>query len=318
MARPRIFLSSTFYDLRHVREDLERFIREIGYEAVRNETGSIPYGKNEKLETAAYREVELCDILVSIIGGRFGADSIDDPGFSISQAELRRALERGIQVFIFIESGVLAEYSTYELNKANPEVKYRFVDNTKIYEFIEQVNGLPMNNPIAPFTTGADITEYLRSQWAGLFQRSLQQRARVTEVELVKELTTNVQTVRDLVTYLSKERIDRDEAIKGILLASHPAFRRFAEITDTPYRVFFTNRTELDQWLRAKGWKPVTEDSRDDDSVAEWVKGKKYMKLTHEIFDKNGALKPFSEQTWNPKWLAVDTVPEARNDASDR
>ena len=41
MAKPRIFISSTFYDLRQVREDLERTIRELGYEPVRNETGSI-------------------------------------------------------------------------------------------------------------------------------------------------------------------------------------------------------------------------------------------------------------------------------------
>src|SRR5438105_9519087 len=103
MARPRVFISSTFYDLRHVRDDLERFVKELGYEPVRNETGAIPYAKSEKLETAAYREVELCDVLVSVVGGRYGSDSHDDPGFSISQAELRRALERGIQVFIFVE-----------------------------------------------------------------------------------------------------------------------------------------------------------------------------------------------------------------------
>ncbi len=42
MARPRIFISSTFYDLRQVRYDIERSIRELGYEPVRHETGAIP------------------------------------------------------------------------------------------------------------------------------------------------------------------------------------------------------------------------------------------------------------------------------------
>jgi hypothetical protein len=37
MAKPRIFVSSTFYDLRQIRSDLERFIKEIGYEPVLNE-----------------------------------------------------------------------------------------------------------------------------------------------------------------------------------------------------------------------------------------------------------------------------------------
>ena len=72
MARPRIFISSTFYDLRQVRDDLERSIRELGYEPVRHEAGSVPYSKDERLEAAAYREVELCDVIVAVVGGRFG------------------------------------------------------------------------------------------------------------------------------------------------------------------------------------------------------------------------------------------------------
>src|SRR5687767_14713621 len=98
MAKPRIFISSTFYDFRQVREDLERAIRELGYEPVRNETGRIPYSKEQRLEASAYREIELCDIIVSIVGGRFGTESLEEPGYSISQVELKRALEQGIQV----------------------------------------------------------------------------------------------------------------------------------------------------------------------------------------------------------------------------
>jgi hypothetical protein len=50
MAKPRIFVSSTFYDLRYVRNDIERFIRDLGYEAVLNERGQVPYGKHESLD----------------------------------------------------------------------------------------------------------------------------------------------------------------------------------------------------------------------------------------------------------------------------
>ena len=100
MAKPRVFISSTFYDLRHVREDLERFVRELGYEPVRHETGSIPYGKQESPESYAYQEVELSDIIVTIIGGRFGTESRQEVGYSITQNELRRALDRNVQVFI--------------------------------------------------------------------------------------------------------------------------------------------------------------------------------------------------------------------------
>lgn len=75
MAKPRVFISSTFYDLRQVRTDLDQFIMALGYEPVRNEEGDIPYGQDEELEKYCYEEIKNCDILVSIIGGRFGSDS---------------------------------------------------------------------------------------------------------------------------------------------------------------------------------------------------------------------------------------------------
>ena len=57
MARPRIFVSSTYFDLRVLRADLERFIREMGYEAVMFERGHIPYGSEQALEEYCYREI---------------------------------------------------------------------------------------------------------------------------------------------------------------------------------------------------------------------------------------------------------------------
>ena len=43
MAKPRIFISSTFYDLRQIRSDIDLFIEGLGYEPIRNEEGDIPY-----------------------------------------------------------------------------------------------------------------------------------------------------------------------------------------------------------------------------------------------------------------------------------
>lgn len=39
MAKPRVFISSTFYDLRQVRQDLDQFIMSLGYGNY-----SAPYG----------------------------------------------------------------------------------------------------------------------------------------------------------------------------------------------------------------------------------------------------------------------------------
>lgn len=105
MAKPRIFISSTFYDLRHIRTDLERFIRDLGFDPVMNERGAIPYGKSEALEEYCYREIRNCDILIHLVGGRYGSQSKEEP-YSISQMELKVARELQKQVYICIERTV--------------------------------------------------------------------------------------------------------------------------------------------------------------------------------------------------------------------
>ena len=308
MAIPRVFISSTFYDLKQVREDLERFIIEVGYEPVRNETGTIPYGKEEPPEAYAYREIELCDMVISIIGGRFGSDSQQEQPYSISQNELRTALERGIQVFIFIERNVLAEFSTYQLNKGNEKVKYRFVDDLRVYQFIDEVHKLPRNNPIAPFETSADIIKYLKVQWAGLFQRFLQEQQRISELKLLEEMNSIAGTLQQLVNFLTEERRNKDEAIQNILLANHPVFRRFAEVTKTPYRVYFTNHTELSAWIRSRGFSPIPIEKWLNSELEEWGNSKSgdTLRFSTNIFDENGRLKIYTQEEWNDSWVELE------------
>jgi hypothetical protein len=303
MAIPRVFVSSTFFDLRHVREDLDRFIKEMGYEPVRNETGAIPYAKQRTLEKSAYREVELCDIIVCIIGGRYGTDSRDQPGASITQRELKTALERGIQVFIYVEKGVSSEYSTYLLNKDNAKMQYHHANDRRIYEFLEEVYALPKNNAVSTFEGSKEIVDHLRRQWAGLFQQFLQDQQRLAEVEVLEEMKTVAATLNELVTFLTDERKNNDQAIQSILLANHPAFRSFQTATSTSYRIFFSTRKELNAWLTAKGFHPIAPNELDDDSVAEWNDRKGYLKLTTKIFDSKGKLIPFTEQEWNKDWV---------------
>ena len=42
MAKPRVFVSSTYYDLKHIRDRPEAFIESFGYEPVLFESGDIP------------------------------------------------------------------------------------------------------------------------------------------------------------------------------------------------------------------------------------------------------------------------------------
>jgi hypothetical protein len=303
MAKPRVFVSSTFFDLRQIRENLERMIRDLGYEPILNETGGVPYKATEALEASAYREVETSDIIVSVIGGRYGTEAITSPGFSISQEELKHAVERGIQVFIFIDRNVDAEYSTYARNKG-AKIEYAHVDDKRVYEFIETIKALPRNNAIATFATSSDIIDILKAQWAGLFQRFLQEQQRRAELKVLDEMKSVSQTLKDLVDFLTLERENKDLAIQSILLLNHPAFRRFKEVTATPYRVIFTDRTEFVHWMTARNWKLTPIDRWDPESTEEWTNTQDrfkngYLKITREMFDDTGRLINLSEWQWD-------------------
>ncbi|GEP52804.1 hypothetical protein FNO01nite_34760 [Flavobacterium noncentrifugens] len=220
MAKPRVFISSTFFDLRQVRADLERFIKDLGYDCVRNETGGIPYGKDQKLEEYCYKEISEIDILVGIVGGRFGTEA-ERGDYSITQIEIKTAIEQSKQVYIFIEKNVLAEYETYLINKDNDAVKYRFVEDKRIYQFIEEIYLLPKNNIVQPFETALEITYFLREQWAGLFRDLLYQETRKAQYEnislKVNELTEVAATLQiyleNVLTNVGKEKNETENLI---------------------------------------------------------------------------------------------------------
>ena len=185
MAKPRIFVSSTYYDLKHVRSSLEVFIETLGFEPVLAEYGSVAYDPSQPLDESCYREAQSSDIFVLIIGGRYGsiASSQNDNSArleeqleSVTRTEFTRAHDNDIPVFILIEQGVYSEYQTYLRNKENSSIEYAHVDSANVFRFIEFIHAKQKNNPIHPFEKGADIEEWLKEQWAGIFQELLRQR----------------------------------------------------------------------------------------------------------------------------------------------
>ena len=308
MSKPRIFISSTFYDLRQVRSDLDRFIKELGYESVLNELGNIPYGKEEKLEDYCYKEISNIDILVSIIGGRYGHQS-ENQNNSISQVEFKTALKLNKQIYIFIDKNVFSEYQTYLLNK-NKSINYRFVDNVKIYEFIESCENLSNNNIISSFETSIDIIHFLKEQWAGLFQRFLQEQTRFKEINLLKGIENTAGTLEQLVNFLTEERKDKDTAIKDILLSNHPAMKQLQSLLKVSYRVYFTTRDEMTEWLSARSF---YQDDLDfitsTDNFINFYKivkkeNKKFvLKIDPTIFNEEGKLKVISPSDWKKEFI---------------
>jgi len=120
------------------------------------------------------------------------------------------------------------------------------------------------------------------------------------------------------VTFLTKEKQSGDEAIKTILLANHPAFRRLATLTRTPYRVFFSIRVEMEKWLKARNWVEVVPEHHDPDSVEEWKNDQMgFLIFKANLFDKDGRLKVFTESDWHDDWITFVKPAEQSKPADD-
>ena len=104
MAKPRVFVSSTYYDLKHIRASLDNFIESLGFEPVLSEKGDIAYTSEVSIDESCYREAGSADIFVLIIGGRYGSEASDqekkkDEDFydryeSITKREYKNAISR--------------------------------------------------------------------------------------------------------------------------------------------------------------------------------------------------------------------------------
>jgi len=234
MARPRVFVSSTYYDLKHLRSSIENFIESLGYDAVLSEKDSIAYIPDAPLDESCYREAKSCDIFVLIIGGRYGSETSATSGDiskvkaffdryeSITKHEYESALERGIPTYIAIDAAVDAEYQTYLKNKDNRKIKYAHVDSINVFRLIEEIRQKKQNNPIRLFTRYSEIEGWLRDQWAGFFRELIHRLTTSQQIQdidvKVGELSETTETLKryleEVVANVSKQKTEADKIIR--------------------------------------------------------------------------------------------------------
>jgi hypothetical protein len=205
MARPRIFVSSTFYDLKHIRSSLDIFIESLGYDSILSEKGDIAYAHDIALDESCYREVRTADIFVLIIGGRYGSPSSRESEQtprdfyerykSVTKQEHDEALSRDIPIFILVESAVYAEFKTYLRNKGVDSIRYAHVDSENVFLLLEEILGRRKNNPIHTFERFSDIENWLREQWAGLFREYLNRTSTQRQIAALTDQITTLQEV---------------------------------------------------------------------------------------------------------------------------
>jgi len=169
---PAVFISSTFYDLRQIREDLCEFIeKQLGYYALLSEKPSFPVDPDVRaVENCRGRVQDDADVFVLVIGGRYG--SVDDAtAKSVTNLEYLAASAKGIPVYVFIDKHVLSLLAVWQDNKDADFSKQ--VDNIRLFDFIERVRSTDGVWTYG-FETAQEIVGVLRTQLAYLMCAGLE------------------------------------------------------------------------------------------------------------------------------------------------
>lgn len=214
MAKPRIFVSSTFYDLRHLRDRLREFVDSLGYEPVLSEAGNIPYDPSKPPGDSCHDEVRLCHILVLIIGGRHGSAAsgesklpADAPSIdqmyqhyrSITECECQAAVDKKIPVYTLVEKAVLHEYETFKKNRSNASIVYSSVENVNVFRLLDELHQRSHNKAMSSFDDFEDIALWLRQQWAGLFGKFLRDQQEEAPIKALEAQIGKLSDVADAV-----------------------------------------------------------------------------------------------------------------------
>lgn len=294
MAAPRIFVSSTYYDLRQTRNNIKGFIEGLGYEAVMHEHSGVAYTQNTNLEKDCYRELSGCEIVVSIIGNSFGSQSSENE-LSITMNEIKTAIKNKKKVYIFIANNVYIENNTYMQNKENGNFKSAYTDNIKIHQFIEELKTFNHTNVIIPFDTTDQIIDTLKSQFAGLLQNLLTREASLTEAKTAYDLQETVEQLKILIETEREEKEEFSKKFESTIFVSNLLTRKIKNCINMKKSSFFVKDLEaLDEFMEIIGFKSVDlDDVYEEKRKYQKIYDKKRHTITLQsgLFNEDGTLK---------------------------
>lgn len=290
MAVPKVFISSTYYDLKQERSNLAEFIKGLGYEPVMHERAGVAYTQNEPLENDCYNEISNCDILVCIIGNHFGSQSIGND-YSITMNELKAAMKDRKKIFIFIMKDVYVENATYLKNKDNNFIP-AFADNIKIHEFIAELKQTVKNNPITAFDDTSDIIENLKSQFAGMFQRLLTKEATLTNGTTMYDLQETADRMKIMLdNFVEQQDQFVDKFNCSVLVNKVPLQIIRNHLGLSKSYLYLNDIDTIDEFMQLLGF---TIEQELPDLIRVYtritISMRQTLKLSEELFDENNIL----------------------------
>ena len=216
MASPRVFISSTCYDLAEERDGLSEFCEEFGFDTTLSERGDVFYHPDLHTHLSCVRETSNCHMFILIIGGRFGGKYKVEPTKSITNAEYAAAIENGSPTFAFVKQEVLNDHNVWQRNKEfkfAKDIVYPSIEKQEyaeeIFKFIDAVRSSPVNNGIFGFRLAKDIHNVLRKQWAGMMFEFLQNRGIAKQLDLTNAALGNLSVVSTKIEELVKNYLQQ-------------------------------------------------------------------------------------------------------------
>lgn len=195
--KPRIFISSTFYDLKYIREDLSNFIKAHDFEPILFEDGDIGYTPFTTLDDSCYKAIESADMALLIVGGSYGSPaSGEKPSdfeefISVTRREFQKGVENGVPFYVFIDRNVYAEYGIYDLNSKDIDsgacnIQFKATKNINVFRFIKEIYNIKQIS-VTEFNKSSDIKDFLSKQWSDMFKSYLSSMKEQKEIEQVQD-----------------------------------------------------------------------------------------------------------------------------------
>lgn len=269
MAQPRIFISSTCYDLQEIRFQLRSFIDDFGFIPVMSEFGDIFYDYQKHIQDSCKDEIDKSQLFILIVGNNFGSiyykqkDIIKSPD-SVTMQEFRKAIETDIYKHIFINKYVDYDYKNFQksLNKhistylEKNEIKESHIDDTVltlksefksnypfpqesykyIFNFLDIIYSLKTNNAIITYESFEDIKSSLRKQWAGFMYDTIT-KSKSVPINLVEKIGEKIEKVENQIKLLAEGQIKKEGQASKITfdiskLAKELNYEEFSKIKD--------------------------------------------------------------------------------------
>ena len=167
---PTVFVSSTCYDLRHIREDLKEFFESnYGFITMLSEFDSFPIDPCiGTFENCLNNVDKSADIFVLIVGKRYGY--VTENGKSITNLEYLHAKAKGIPVFVFVDKQLYDYMKIWEKNKKGDFSS--IVDNPQIFTFVSEIYN-ESKQWVYTYESVRDITITLKHQLSLVFSDGL-------------------------------------------------------------------------------------------------------------------------------------------------